>query len=801
MFQLKNPFKMKNSFFILFLMSFIVSCSPEKENFSIKSAKSSAIVGLASPIQLGADKAYFLQSEYFVPNLADSILAPQGLSIEIKGDTVFLNGNIDIAIDDIKAYKDGFEYSIPVKKSYDVLYHYAFTTEENTITDIRIKGSFNAWNAENTVLTNNDGIWEIDMLLAPGEYEYLLIIDGEEKLDPTNNVKKDNGIGGFNSILSIPKGDPNTIPQLKTESFTKDEIILSSSLLDVDLFATWNNSLYDKKGIHQQGNKIHIRIPREAAQLNRSYIRAWAYTKTGISNDIFIPLAYGKPIVDPDQLERMDKHAMMMYFLMVDRFSNGDSLNDFPVNDPSIHPKANYYGGDLLGIIDKINAGYFDSLGVNTIWLSPITLNPEGAYGLYPTPLTTFSAYHGYWPIRSTVVDYRYGTMDQLKELTALAHEHQLNVLIDYVANHVHQEHPIFIEHPDWVTNLYLPDGSLNTERWDDHRLTTWFDTFLPTLDLSRIEVVDPMTDSALFWLQEAGIDGFRHDATKHIPEIFWETLTHKVKTEVSIPEGREVFQIGETYGSKGLINSYIGTGKLDGQFDFNVYDDAVVTFARDDVGFERLKNGLQESFSIYGHHNLMGYITGNQDRTRFISYASGDVSFEEDTKLAGWTRDITISDSSAFDRLEMLVAFTTTIPGIPVIYYGDEIGSPGANDPDNRRMMKFNYFDKREAELKSNVSHLYKIRKQYPSLIYGDTKFLLEKEDQWAFVRSWFGENAVVLFNKSAKDSNVTIELPLIINKKAKLLIDNGSNLFIQDDHIEVELPPLSYQIILYRS
>ena len=196
-----------------------------------------------------------------------------------------------------------------------------------------------------------------------------------------------------------------------------------------------------------------------------------------------------------------------------------------------------------------------------------------------------------------------------------------------------------------------------------------------------------------------------------------------------------------------------------------------------------------------------MGYITGNQDRVRFISYASGDVSFEEDGKLAGWTREITISDSSAFDRLEMLVAFTSTIPGIPVIYYGDEIGSPGANDPDNRRMMKFSYLDKREAELKSNVSHLFKIRKQYPTLIYGDTQFLLEKEDQWAFLRTWFGENALVIFNKSAKDSNVTIELPIVIDKKAELLIDNGSNLIIKDKHIEVELPPLSYQIILYRS
>jgi len=74
-----------------------------------------------------------------------------------------------------------------------------------------------------------------------------------------------------------------------------------------------------------------------------------------------------------------------------------------------------------------------------------------------------------------------------------------MNVLLDYVAHHVHKEHPIYKLHPDWVTPLYLPDGTLNTERWDDHRLTTWFDTFMPTLDLGRPEIANYMVDSALF--------------------------------------------------------------------------------------------------------------------------------------------------------------------------------------------------------------------------------------------------------------------------------------------------------------
>ena len=70
----------------------------------------------------------------------------------------------------------------------------------------------------------------------------------------------------------------------------------------------------------------------------------------------------------------------------------------------------------------------------------------------------------------------------------------------------------------------------MNTEKWDEHRLTTWFDTFMPTLDLERDEVSEVMSDSAAWWAHHSGIDGFRHDATKHIPESFWRKLTQKLK-------------------------------------------------------------------------------------------------------------------------------------------------------------------------------------------------------------------------------------------------------------------------------
>ncbi len=83
------------------------------------------------------------------------------------------------------------------------------------------------------------------------------------------------------------------------------------------------------------------------------------------------------------------------------------------------------------------------------------------------------------------------------------------------------------------------------------------------------------MIDSAIFWIDKYDFDGFRHDATKHIPLNFWRSLNKKVKL-ISQKKGKYIYQIGETYGSHDLIKSYINSGMLDAQFDFNLYDNAL---------------------------------------------------------------------------------------------------------------------------------------------------------------------------------------------------------------------------------
>jgi glycosidase len=278
----------------------------------------------------------------------------------------------------------------------------------------------------------------------------------------------------------------------------------------------------------------------------------------------------------------------------------------------------------------------------------------------------------------------------------------------------------------------------------------------LPTFDFSKPEVVKALSDTALYWVKKYPIDGFRHDATKHIHTEFWRELTYKIKKERPVTP---MFQIGETYGSPTLIQSYLGSGLLNAQFDFNLYDAMVDAFAKNETDFKNLEQVMLESLRYYGSHHSMGVITGNQDRGRFASYADGSLKFDEDAKLAGWTRDIKNQGSMGFRRMEQLMAFIMTAPGVPCIYYGDEIGMPGGNDPDNRRMMRFDQLNNEETSHRAATQKLVKLRRKNLPLIYGETYVFQADEKALVIARKYLDQISIVVFAKG--EGNVNITLP----------------------------------------
>lgn len=750
-------------------------------------------------LQKGENTVY-TQDYILKPEQTDSVTSSSaGLKVKLSADKktiLLLPTDTMPSFVDLKLWIKGVAYSVPCRKTDKVNYSFTFDPHGKTYQQVQIAGQMNDWTPAKTpdLKLNAKGLYEVPLYLSPGSYLYQLKIDGQQNHDPNNPDKVDNGYGKFNSILQV-KGNDEKRPQLGTNKFNINTITLNLRNDAKKVYVYWQNFLMPDQLVMVQPKNVLITIPAEANAVQRSYIRVWACNEFGVSNDILVPLEKGKVVAEAAQINRTDKQAQIMYFMLVDRFMNGDKTNDHPMNRPDVNHKVDYWGGDLAGIQQKIDEGYFEKLGVNTLWISPVNQNPTEPYGFYAPMKTKFSGYHGYWPVSSSKVDFRFGSNQEFKSLVADAHANNINVLLDYVAHHVHKEHPFYKEHPEWTTPLYLPDGSLNTERWDDQRLTTWFDTFMPTLDLSNPKVVDMMTDSAMYWLREFKLDGFRHDACKHITEQFWRELTLKIK---QANKGKNLYQIGETYGSPELINSYLNTGMLDGQFDFNVYDVANTAFAG--VGgsdLQKVQNILTSSLYTYGSHNLMGNISGNHDKPRFMALASGDLKFGEDSKAAGWQRTIGVTDTKAYDKLLLMNAFNLTIPGIPVIFYGDEIGLTGANDPDCRRMMKFSGLNAHEKKLLAGVSKLAHFRAQHPVFVYGDFINLQTTADGWVYARKYFDKEAIVFINNSAKTKEFKIKLPDIFISKTLASFQKNTFMFKNEYDITITLKPYSMDIL----
>lgn len=730
------------------------------------------IFGLAHPIQLELDTTIILLQDYFVDvNVINAVETPSAITYKLSSDKkqLVLITPADIpALSVLKIFTPKATYSIPMRKSKKEKVLFQFDPKGKSYNTVSIVGDLTGWNPNVIFFEPKNDKWQTELVLSPGRYQYQIVADGNWFLDPNNKNTIDNGIGGFNSLLIAGEKNSNEKIYLTTKHQynTKVQFQLSNDNLFDELIVLWNNIRIDViAGYNEEINaeELYSLIPDTAATIKRSYLRAFAVVNGKETNDLLIPLEYGNVITDPKLLEKDDFQRSIMYFMMVDRFKNGDVQNDAPVIDEKLLSQANYYGGDLAGVQQKINEGYFEYLGINSLWISPVFQNPYTAYQEFPSPNRWFTGYHGYWPISLSQVDTRFGSNNTFKNLISDAHKSDMSVYLDYVANHIHAEHPLWKSNPEWFSQLDLPDGRKNLRLWDENRLTTWFEPYMPSFDHSKPEVAEACADSAMYWIKEFNLDGFRHDATKHIETEFWRLLTYKIKKEVAIPQQKNIYQIGETFGSRELIGSYIGSGLLDAQFDFGLYFDARSVFANNDVSFERLNTSLYETFDAYGYHHVMGNITGNHDMARFISYASGDLKWNENDKEAGWNRKIEVTDTIGYSKLKLLHAFNMTIPGIPIIYYGDEIGMPGANDPDNRRMMYFENLTAHEIDVKNTVSTLTKLRSEHMALLYGDIQVIAVTANQYVYKRSYFDDVVYVILNKS--DKVETISLGTILN------------------------------------
>ncbi|MFA3783708.1 alpha-amylase family glycosyl hydrolase [Melioribacteraceae bacterium 4301-Me] len=691
----------------------------------------------------------------------------------------------------------GEEYSIPVYSKKLEQVHFTFKPSKK-YKSINLFGSFNGWNRQSIPMEDKEGngIYSVSVTLEPGRYEYKFYCDGEELLDPKNENVVPNGIGGYNSLLVVKNPHEEKVflhkkGLEKERSNLKFHFYLESNhktkLSDSNIIALIDNKKIDKQNILINEKEIVVSLPID--ELKKAEVLRTVVTINGINSNMQVV-----PLSDILLLNKnnFDWHDGIIYSIMIDRFYDGNKNNDIPVKNDSVSWKANYMGGDFEGITQKINEGYFDSLGVNILWLSPVVDNPDKAYKEYPAPHRWFTGYHGYWPIAENKVEEKFGTFDDLKNLIKTAHQHKIKILLDFVSHHVHEDNPLFKKHRNWFGKLELPDGRLNLRLWDEQRLTTWFEPYMPSFDFIHSDsAVNYMSDNAIWWLKQTGADGFRHDAVKHVPNKFWRALTRKIKREIEIPEDKKVYQIGETFGDYNLVGSYVNNGQLDAQFNFELFNTALAVFLDSTRSFKELDLEMKKSFDVFGPLSLMGNIMDSHDKVRFMAYADGDVSLNGDNAVEiGWNNPPIVNNPNSYKRAELYFAYMMSIPGIPVIYYGSEFGMTGAADPDNRRMMRFGQqLDNYEKNMLRIVSDVTKLRSKHSALRYGDFYTLHADENIYAFIRSDFNERILVVLNKSKRHQTVELNLPEVYNlHKAENLLSKSST-DINDGKIKVKL------------
>ncbi|MCB2156226.1 hypothetical protein KQI84_15225 [bacterium] len=702
-------------------------------------------------------------------SLVVSMLEPTILELSAPRGTTG-DGVVHLEIESIDGVESEVGFPVRWSPKPEVEFTFRTLTPEETH-NVYVAGTFNGWNSSADRLTDEDGdgTYTGILMIAPGTYAYKYVVDGHWMLDPGNTKVLEEG-GISNSRLDVAGSGgvaqeplhisvlPANTPGIGSQGGFMVDLAAGARLEPSSTNLFVNNKPVEASGyqINPVTGKISLNIPPDSWG-SQQFVSVTVTDSTGRTGSLVAPFDFADAPRSP--------RDEVIYYAVVDRFIDGDaSLND-PVNDPDVAPIANYMGGDFAGLKKAINEGYFNDLGASLIWVSPVNKQPDKAYKDALPPHRKFTGYHGYWPVSNTETNERYGSMADLRNVVSAAHQHGVAVILDYVSNHVHEDNPILKEHPDWIVPLELPNGQKNIRQFDAHPFTTWFDEFLPSLDYEHHpEVIDFMSDNAVWWLEQTGADGFRHDAVKHVPTPFWRTLTQKLKDKIIHPEHKGLYQVGETISSRGTINEFIGPDMLDGQFDFPLLWVARDVLALESQPMSKLETGVMESARDYPIYATMSPLIGNHDTPRFMAFADGDLHGGDDTlaKEMAFNNPPKVDNAKSYDKIQLGMAFLMTIPGAPLIYYGDEIGMTGAHDPDNRRMfIPRDHWNKNNKRTFDVVSQWAKRRAESVALRRGTFEPLYSDDERMVFARVAPEEVVVVALSRAPLDNSVTIPLP----------------------------------------
>jgi len=502
----------------------------------------------------------------------------------------------------------------------------------------------------------------------------------------------------------------------------------------------------------------------------------------------------------------------VIYLIMTDRFSDGDSSNNDPPASPGLYDRSRtryYHGGDFEGVIKHL--AYLKDLGVTAIWLTPWydNVNHLNEREQYPDragePKRQITDYHGYGTVDFYGVEEHFGTLEKLRELVDQAHRLGIKVIQDQVANHTGPYHPWVNDPPTatWFNGTATKHLANVWQTWsvrDPHAtyqvqretLDGWFADILPDLNQNDPEVARYLMQNTLWWVGVTGVDAIRQDTFQYVPRTFWRQWMAAIKREYP-----KVNVVGEVLDGDVAHTSFFQGGRarydgiddrLDTLFDFPLMYALRRSFAegRDIRELPR----ILASDPLYPNAGVLVPLISNHDLKRFMN--------EPGATLAG---------------LKLAQTLIMTMRGTPQLYYGDEIAMPGGDDPDNRRdfpggfpadgIDAFHTRNTKQREVFEHQKLLGRLRAELEPLRRGNLINLVATEHQYVYARTTANASVMVAFNNDKKAAEVEFTVADTRLPMGGTLVDrlgNVKDVRVANGIIRFALPAYSSAILTSR-
>lgn len=449
------------------------------------------------------------------------------------------------------------------------------------------------------------------------------------------------------------------------------------------------------------------------------------------------------PYINPDEIVRMPQwaHGEIIYQVLVDRFYDGDKSNNPAGVKPwdTIPDRSTYYGGDFKGLTEKLD--YIASLGAKMIYLSPVFSSPT---------------YHKYDIDDYYNIESIYGGEKDLITLVENAHKKGIKIILDGVFNHCSIDNPLFkdviekgekSQYADWFCVLEYPVdiNKCNYESFADLVST------MPRFNTSNPKVIEYLTDSAVYWTKKLNIDGWRLDVADEISHDFLMVFRKRIKEA-----NPQAIIIGEIWNN---AQQWLLGKEMDTCTNYK-FRNALLSLAK----------GTEEAKSFW--HRIAQYLT--LYKTPYYGYLINLIGSHDTERICS----VMQGEENAFPVIVAMLAFE----GIPLIYYGDECGIMGGEDPDNRRAMPW---EKINEDFAIRVREMANFRSKNTVLKLGTTQPVeLNEPKVLAFLRIYGDEKLFIAINFAQEDAVVEYEV-------TKRLIGNG-----EIDGREIIIPPKGYII-----